>query len=537
MDVYTQIFKNPPKKEKESMAKRNKKMSSAVAIATAAAMLLGGTFAWQSISQVALNEASAVVNPGGRLHDDFDGTNKDIYVENFADENIFARVRLEEYFEIVPYKATPTVIAGYTDDAGQKIGTIHYFDGTDLTTDYWKWTTGGETIYMPTFNKNKDSLAADINGTYAGSDNNPDTPEDKYLDYTSYTDGESLTAIASYDGDANNDDEGNVITQTEEHFAKSTGGATLISMAQWMALPEDEKVGRYWVYDTDGWVYWAQPIASGETTGLLLDKIELAQVMDDSWYYGINVVGQFITANDLGSEDMTGFYADGETVTDNALVLLKTIGVEVPGTDDNEGGNEQGGGAGGNTPSEMANVITFAGVQPNEANMIATGDTVLTIHNGDGTPYDLSANSNYRLAVTLDNEYWYIYSDAWTDGAFNASNLLANTNTAFDIRFAVADISGSPGIGSNLSLIDASNLVWVSDETYYIYHGDKHQYVQTYAYGGNNYFVLVDLMDGDGTLCVIDSTKYIGNDPMKGHLIYNTEMTSVETIDWAGLTG
>ena len=70
------------------------------AVAVSAAILLGGTYAWQSISQTALNEKIVEVNPGGRLHDDFDGTNKDVYVENFGDTPIFARVRLDEYMEI-----------------------------------------------------------------------------------------------------------------------------------------------------------------------------------------------------------------------------------------------------------------------------------------------------------------------------------------------------------------------------------------------------------------------------------------------------
>jgi len=79
----------------------NKKVVATIAaVATSAALLMGGTMAWQSINQTALNEASEVVNPGGRLHDDFNGTNKDIYVENFADEPIFARIRLDEHFEI-----------------------------------------------------------------------------------------------------------------------------------------------------------------------------------------------------------------------------------------------------------------------------------------------------------------------------------------------------------------------------------------------------------------------------------------------------
>ena len=54
--------------------------------------------------------------------------------------------------------------------------------------------------------------------------------------------------------------------------------------------------------------------------------------MDESWYYSIDVTAQFITADDLGLKDdpATGFYADPEEEpTDNAVALLKAIGVDV----------------------------------------------------------------------------------------------------------------------------------------------------------------------------------------------------------------
>ena len=52
------------------MRSKKKLLTSAVALGTAAVLALGGTFAWQSINQTALNEASDIVNPGGSLHND-----------------------------------------------------------------------------------------------------------------------------------------------------------------------------------------------------------------------------------------------------------------------------------------------------------------------------------------------------------------------------------------------------------------------------------------------------------------------------------
>jgi len=287
----------------------NKKVvTSAVAVAAAAVMLLGGTLAWQSTNQVALNEASDVINPGGRLHDDFDGENKDVYVENFADEEIFARIRLEEYFEIIANygsdAAKSDVRLGSKNDDGSfnydlfnNYETISdtgalaagvtgaYDDAAEEGNDgysYWTWQTGGSTVFMPTFNKNKDSLAADINGIYeegnVGTISNRDGSQ--YTEYVEYADGEELTADATYDADANDIEDDGVTLVSEEHTAASTLGATLISMQQW--IDEGMTPGEYWVYDTDGWVYWAQAIQPGEATGLLLDGIELNQVMDDT---------------------------------------------------------------------------------------------------------------------------------------------------------------------------------------------------------------------------------------------------------------
>ena len=352
------------------------------AVATSAALLLGGTMAWQSISQTALNEASAVVNPGGRLHDDFNGENKDIYVENFADEEIFARIRLDEYFDIrmddSDGDGTPDIIDIITetgtklDDAGNIITPVwndpstfatHYFHKANEADPYWEWITGGQTAYMPTFNKNKDSLRADINGTLKGPDGKypwetvPATgelSEDEYDDYTAYSVGDIATDDEWYDRDSNdveefetdtNDDYvldafGNKIPLNDpdhvrveedtEHTAKNTGTGMLISMEEWKALPANMQIGPYWVYDADGWVYWAQPIQPDTATGLLLDGIELRTVMDDGWYYAINAVGQFITADDLGKGTATGFYDPngGPEPSADALVLLNTIGVD-----------------------------------------------------------------------------------------------------------------------------------------------------------------------------------------------------------------
>ena len=328
-------------------SKRKKQLSAAVAAVLLAAVVLTGTYAWQSVSQMAKNEITGESNPGGRLHDDFNGSSKAVYVENFTDPDdegvaIYARVRLDEYMEVGTGAGLKTGSADY--DAKQAAPLVDGADINDVktwtthvpagivgncTNDfhlYWNWDMGGQTVYMPTFDKNKDSLAADINGTYDGTDAADDV---HYDDYVAYADGDQKTGNAVYDADDNSVDEGdaavegtNITTVEETHTARATQTATVITMAEWKA--QGSPVGPYWVYDVDGWAYWAQAIQPGEATGLLLDGVNLKRDPGEDWYYAINVVAQFATSGDWGENNGTGFYdlTQGSAPTDDGLYLL-----------------------------------------------------------------------------------------------------------------------------------------------------------------------------------------------------------------------
>ena len=89
--------------KRKRIQNKKKLFSGILALILISAIMLTGTFAWQSISQNVVNEVGVKgLNVGGRLHDDFNGEeNKDIYVENFGNEPILARIRLDEYMEIV----------------------------------------------------------------------------------------------------------------------------------------------------------------------------------------------------------------------------------------------------------------------------------------------------------------------------------------------------------------------------------------------------------------------------------------------------
>ena len=328
----------------KNLMKNKRKRMAALAGIMAVVIASGVTYAWQSISQTAVNEAASEANnPGCRLHDDFDGRNKDIYVENFTDPTdgmkIYARVRLSEYMELGhdagrkfddPAREVTSVMPGARLEDKK---TWHIYVPEDpenlIHSQYWEFETGGSTVFMPTFNKNRDSLAADINGTFAGPDGDPETWKDRYEDYVEYTSGQTRTDNAIYDADDNDVDEGddgvegiNFTTQEETHTAKETQSGTVITMAEWKAAGANP--GKYWVYDTDGWAYWAEAIWPGEATGLLTDGLIAKTDIRDNWYYAVDITGQFATAGDWGDKaEESGFYEDG--ISEDGLFLLNLV--------------------------------------------------------------------------------------------------------------------------------------------------------------------------------------------------------------------
>ncbi len=330
---------NKSQKKKIKEQKRNTKKKRATATLLALVVLLTGTFAWNAFDQNAVNKTilQYEITKGGRLHDDYNGVNKDVYVENFTTyeqggQDIITRVRLDEYMEIGTNAGSGSAV-----DVEVLRGDIQHStpDITDPTTwdtydfgsvigvsntirSYRDLEFGGRTIYMPTFNKNAEDESVEHNGTLAGIDGNIETDfeESAYSDYVVYTNGQEITADATY----YDYDELDTVEE-ETHTAKPTIDGTVISMQDW--LDNGAILGDYWVYDTNGWAYWASPVVPETATGLLLDEVDIVRDPLDDWYYAINVVSEIATQDDIGSkEDGTGFYEDA---TDNAMDLLDRL--------------------------------------------------------------------------------------------------------------------------------------------------------------------------------------------------------------------
>lgn len=310
---------------------KSKAAKSALAVVLALLLAVGGTFAYTAFSQTYKNEARADLNPGGRLHDEYylaslannsveGATNtKDVYVENFSSEAtgapIYVRVRFQEYMEIGSGAGLTTAdnkaSAIKNSKAGAQLGNsatwgIHEYNDKDTHHNYWTWKYGGQKYYIPTKNTDATSLDADHNGTYEGAAAGDTTYYDDYTPITSSTSG-----------------------------AKQTLTASVMTMKEWKEA--GSVPGDFWVYDetgttdtTDGkdgnkgWFYWASPLQPQTATGLLLDEVSPAANVGDSWYYGIDVVGQFVSKNCWNGTtfgDSTAPENSG-VMTDDARLLL-----------------------------------------------------------------------------------------------------------------------------------------------------------------------------------------------------------------------
>jgi len=78
-----------------------KKVALVTAIVVLAALLLGGAFAWIDFSQNFVNRFRGGVTPDILLHDDFEPwVNKDVYVENPGEQDMYVRVQFKEFLQI-----------------------------------------------------------------------------------------------------------------------------------------------------------------------------------------------------------------------------------------------------------------------------------------------------------------------------------------------------------------------------------------------------------------------------------------------------
>ena len=234
------------------MANTNKKRTAVIAVASAAALVLSGTVAWNmATDQTKLNELPKD-DPGNyavKLNEDFDKANpwdnKDVWATNEGDNTVIVRMRLEEFYDISYRKdATYNNKEGYTTNS----------------------TTGNAIFNVPT------------GSTLTAKDADSSTELDK-----------SITL----------------------HF-----GPNVMTMDAWQAYKKytDDTGKGYWVIDKDGWCYYTKALAATESTEWLLDDVDLnADKLKETYKppyeldYYINVRLQAMSADlaDFGATDKT----------------------------------------------------------------------------------------------------------------------------------------------------------------------------------------------------------------------------------------
>ncbi len=131
----------------------------------------------------------------------------------------------------------------------------------------------------------------------------PGTGEDAYWqEGESYTNGQGPTSTVwpgAPDGTERT---------TAQHLSQDRAP---IDLEEWAALPNEEKIGDFWVIDHEtGWAYWASQLQEGESSSYLLDAAEMTEAAHDirgSYYYAIHVDSQLITPDrDFENEPESG---------------------------------------------------------------------------------------------------------------------------------------------------------------------------------------------------------------------------------------
>jgi len=303
----------------------------------AGAMLLTGTFAWSSISQRATNPIDGYTPPpieGGRIHDHFDGRNKDVFAENFGNEPLLVRIQLREFMSVdnVSFSSTATRDNYMSWDVHIPTTRVDLNSNADLRRfrSYVSWTMGGQTVFMPTFNQNPDCLQTETSGDgidYVVEDQTAAGSNDGSAGFWGV--GETETATRTYI-----DADGNLATGTATHTARNTLAPEgplgvniqngVILMSDWIA--RGRPTGNFWVIDEeDGWAYWASLLQPGEATSLLLDAISINPPVGE-WFYAIHVIGEFAGVGSVGDWENSPFGApsdpDGEDIIDRILNTL-----------------------------------------------------------------------------------------------------------------------------------------------------------------------------------------------------------------------
>ena len=261
--------------------RKSKSMVASLALALCMLLLMGATLAWSDFTQSKTNKFRSTTDPDVTLHDEFDGKeNKDVFVENSGDSEVYVRVRLDEYMEVDGVSFATTATAknkaswlphAWPQEASKDItDCVAISDSpTHLFHSYYSWTVDGSSrLYHPG--------TPGLVYTKLGIDGTVDTSS-----------GTTATALAQ-----------TPVTMRAyiEAKIKVDAGTTLTGTdaSVWQRV-----TAGCWILDADGWAYWSRVLKPSTATNLLLSAVQNIAQPATSWYYGIDVKCQAVTANDF----------------------------------------------------------------------------------------------------------------------------------------------------------------------------------------------------------------------------------------------
>jgi len=306
-----------------------------------------GTYAFQAFNPRAINdrENRQDIGTGGRVHDYYnrDTENKDVFVENYGDRPIMARIRLSEFLEtksdgeaaftpLVPGTVRENVESWTTwIPTADNINVRANVNGSNAFNRYSTLTLGWSRPeqdapwYMPSFNHDSDDLRTAAAG-HARDWIEGNGATDGITDGTTHP-GDGTDAYWS-SGDTFDNSTGiwpgqEIVQEVAQNLQQERAP---ITMAQWFDLPNNQKIGDFWVIDHQtGWAYWASLLEPGNATSYLLDAAEMTSEIDETvsngyYYYGIHVDSQLISPRNIME-----FTNDGETHDSNLEAFLEGI--------------------------------------------------------------------------------------------------------------------------------------------------------------------------------------------------------------------
>jgi hypothetical protein len=389
------------------MKKGKRIFSKLVATLSILAILLGGTFAWYAATQ-AVNSfrGTYTTTPppelgdvGGNLHDNFPGAgvtdggeiNKDVFVENTGDSNIFVRVTLSELLGTLSDTNKPAIRKA-NEALAPAAGAAILQPGIDAG---FTWKLGGALDPYKSITESPEWLAIMANAAL--------------------TDAEKMTRldelVADQLGGASTNEKANT---GGAGLSDKTGmpNATVINMKQYSLMTDEAKAGFVgWIYDTDGYAYWSQQLSPGTATGLLLDSVNIPSAGSRVYEYDIIVNMEYVDATDLSAwmsntaiKEGASAGQDATTATDAAIDFLQRIS--------------------GRPKQPTQGVGT-----------IATTRTLTNAQTGDGDWIEIATNGGYSLIVrrsALSEKTRFSSTDDYTAYA-------SQTHISGNLRYAVND--------------------------------------------------------------------------------------------------